>query len=108
MINMYSSVQNLAIVCAQLADERYMLGRKIRQKAISLLENERLVSGAFSAMSWQQTDTVEVGTAFSPMLSDKTNFENLIEAIQKRVHNNPNILKTSAGATATEYKAKVS
>ncbi|GMH64616.1 hypothetical protein TL16_g04005 [Triparma laevis f. inornata] len=107
MINMYSSVQNLAIVCAQLADERYMLGRKIRQKAISLLENERLVSGAFSAMSWQQTDTVEVGTAFPPMLSDKTNFENLIEAIQKRVHNNPNILKTSAGATATEYKAKI-
>ena len=50
---------------------------------------------------------MKCGSAFAPMLADKTSFVNLLADLQKRVHNDPVLIKTSAGTNKTEYMHRV-
>tara|TARA_B100001094_G_C17838881_1_gene626958 strand:- start:91 stop:468 length:378 start_codon:yes stop_codon:yes gene_type:complete len=43
---MYSAVQNLKVVCAQLADREYMWRRKLKKKAVVQIETSMLMSNS--------------------------------------------------------------
>ena len=108
MINMYSAVQNLEVVCAQLADREYMRRRKLKKKALMQIETSMLMSNSLSYKNmFHHMDKVTIGVALSPMLAARTSYESLLSDIQRRLHNNPVLLKTSLGCTSAEYKEKI-
>jgi len=105
MITMYSAVQNLEVVCRQLADKEYMRRKKLKKVAMIQVKSSLVTSSRISAgLMVPQMDCVKVGSAYLPMLADRTSFQNLLAHVQQRINNNPVLLKEAARSTKAEYK----
>ena len=97
MVHMYAAVQSLEKVSSQLADAEYMRRRKLKQAAIIRAGNEVAKINTFGLHTYRQTDSVKVGTAFAPMLADRTRFETMLKDLRKRIYKNPAVVKIMAG-----------
>lgn len=95
------------MVCQQLGDAEFMRRKAVKEAAVLRFENEMAIQNAFNTTSWQRTNAVSCGTMFAPMLSDRTNFPQLLTDLKKRVLNNPAVLKIAAGCTPAAYKERL-